>query len=290
MRNKKAIIIIVIVFIIGLVSSIYCLFSSSFKQESDINKKANVKESNVSEKTIIYDNNNKEIKDKKEKEELVSGDVLINENNKLKMGEGTEEYPQNKSKQLIQELKSYSRSVNYEKIVDTVAPLLKKYKFTKGYNNKICNMYNDANLMLSTKSASDLQKGMIAKAMRDSEMKVVGSLMLPEYSRRTLIKDKQSLSPIITGKAIVISEKTIDLDNKKNIDKEDKEKVNEIIENCDDLLSLEKIVLQLDTQYIVNAYVVKNIDDTVDIYGMYSNDKNIPYKTVAFWEKNSKNS
>lgn len=236
----------------------------------------------------IKDNNGNDVNgaDKKDK---VNSDVSIYEANKLIIGNGNKEYPKEKTDSLLSTLKVYASNVDYQKILDEVNPYLHDYRFSLGKNQEIATMYNDASLMLSTKTASDLDKGKIAKAMRNIEMKTVGSLMIPEVSREDLIIDQNSLDPIITGKVQIISDDVLNLNNMDKIKDEDKSIVKDIIENCDKLLSANKLKIKVDKDYTLNVYVITNIDGTVDIYGFYpEKGEKVPYQTVKYWKQTNK--
>lgn len=236
----------------------------------------------------IKDNQGNKV-DSKKKLNTVDSDVAIFEGNKLIIGNGDKEFPEDKSNDLLSSLKIYASNVDYDQILAKVQPYLDEYRFSLGKNQEIAKMYNDASLMLSTKTASDLDKGKIAKAMRDIEMKTVGSLMLPEISRENLLIDQNSLDPIITGKVQIISDEILDLNNLNTIKDEDRDKVDDIIQNCDNLLALNKLKIKVDKDYTLNVYVVTNMDDTIDIYGFYAeNGETVPYQTVSYWKDMNK--
>ncbi|AMN31400.1 hypothetical protein BFS06_11930 [Clostridium perfringens] len=293
-KIKYIIVALVSLGVLGVVGTSYFAFKSKNKTKNNseiVNTLPDDKKSTIQERVDYSDIKNKDgnsIK-KEEKGSMVNSDVAIYENNKLILGNGDKEYPNDKAKKLLGQLKLYASNIEYDKIINAVRPYINDYRFSLGDNQEIATMYNDASLMLSIKLASDSAKGTIAKAMRNVEMKAVGSLMLPELSREELIIDQNSLTPIISGKPVIVSNEVINLNDKSKIKEEDKEKVEDIIENCDKLLSLHKLTLNLDKKNKVSAYMVCNLDGTVDIYGFYAlNGAKTPYQTVAYWKEINK--
>lgn len=215
---------------------------------------------------------------KDEKEGLVYGEIKTYSDGKFRLQNGKEEYPEMDARNLLNELVNHAEVASYDKIISEVKSKIEKYNFTEGTNLTIASMYHDASLMVTTLTVPEFQAGKLAKGMKDPQMMVIGTLMLPEKPRRTVITDKNSLSPIFEGAVKIKSHETL---------KGDTTEPNAVkaFNSTVGAEFIHKIEIELEGKNNLYAYVLEYRNATLEFYGLYAPEgKQYHYQDIKFWE------
>lgn len=291
MKGKDKLIIILGVTTVVIMGSI-----SIYLATSQLNKEV-VEEENKTQIEIEMDNavedyinQNPEDKEFEELDEetkytYVIGESYTNYENAFKLGdESKTEFPKEDTEKFYTSLIELSERANYEKILTEIDSKLATYKFHESYNWKIGNVYYDASLMLETLNMEEDGKANLVKTMKDPTMMLIGTLMIPEVSRRDVINDLNSLSPVFNGIVDIFSHEEILIDE--NMSMED-EMIANIISKCFSAKSVHVYEFQIEG-YALKGYVVEYINGanevfTIQLDGTEGNNANCPYKSIAYW-------
>lgn len=195
--------------------------------------------------------------------------------NSVKLGEdNNKEFPKEDTNKLYNNLIKLAQNANYDKVLDRVDKELETYKFKEEYNWKIGNVYSDANIMLSTLTAPIQGKGYMVKNLKDPNMLLIGTLMIPEESRRDVILEKTSLSPIFDGPVTILSSET--LDTKDSVYAE----ISTKIEHFKDIY---KINFKIEN-FLLYAYIIDSGEENPLFYKIVNDECNeTPYKDINYW-------
>lgn len=283
MKNKKILIIIAgLAILVGIGTSIYMV------------NKSNHKNSN-SETTLVDNMSENEVKDtlkslteftdeqidalsNEEKEQFLTGDGYQAYIGAYKIENDNREYPEEQFAILEAELKAYAEKADYQKIIDTINEKRQSYKFTESYNLNIASIFHDAEIMMALKDYDYIKQGEVAKSMLNPEMMVSGTLMLEEKSRRGVITDKDSLSPIFDGPVKIKEHEIISNENDEGI-------VKRIYNFCTGATVVHKITFEIEKNELI-AYVVEYSDKTLEFFGIYAPDGvETYYQSISFWEQ-----
>ncbi|HCL4480231.1 TPA: hypothetical protein N2D99_002319 [Clostridium botulinum] len=220
---------------------------------------------------------------KDEREGYLKGDGKDYENGQYKIeGKNKQEYPNSKTDRFAKELILKAQSGKYSDIISKVSEQMKNYNFTEGKNLKISSIYYDASIMINTLTVPEIQKGKIVKGMKNPEMLVIGSMQISEKSRRDVIYDFQSLSPIVNGEIKIINHEVLNMDNADRY----VQSISNILVGAD---RVHKIEFSIEGKNLY-AYIVEYKNATLQFYGIYApEDVKHNFKTIEFWAKMDEN-
>ncbi|HBF2930717.1 hypothetical protein NBN67_18965 [Clostridioides difficile] len=195
--------------------------------------------------------------------------------NSVKLGEdNNREFPKEDTNKLYNNLIKLAQNANYDKVLDRVDKELETYKFKEEYNWKIGNVYSDANIMLSTLTAPIQGKGYMVKNLKDPNMLLIGTLMIPEESRRDVILEKTSLSPIFDGPVTILSSEILDTEDSVYAE------ISTKIEHFKDIY---KINFKIEN-FLLYAYIIDSGEENPLFYKIVNDECNeTPYKDINYW-------
>lgn len=223
--------------------------------------------------------------DEETKYSYVMGEFYGSYENALKLGsENKKEFPKEQSKALYQSLIKLAERANYDKILDEIDKELVTYKFHEDYNWKIGNVYYDASLMMETLNVEESGKGNLVKTMKDPTMMLIGTLMIPEFSRRDVIKDLNSLSPVFNGVVQIFNHEEIMINEDINLEDE---VISNLLSQCFSAKSVHVYEFQIE-EYALKGYVVEYMNGanevfTIQLDGKEEKNEFCPYQTIAYW-------
>lgn len=213
-----------------------------------------------------------------EKESIAYGEAKSYSDGKYRLQNGKKEYPELDSRNLLKTLTEYAQVASYDKIIDEMKGKVEEYNFTEGTNLRIASIYHDASLMITTLTVPEFQAGKIAKGMKDPEMMVIGTLMLPESPRREVISDKHSLSPIFEGSVKIKNHEVLRGDTTES----------NAVRAFNATVGAEfvhKIEFEIEGNNLY-AYVLELRNATLEFYGIYAPEgKAYHYQDIEFWEQ-----
>lgn len=281
MKNKKILIIIAgLTILVGIGMSIYMVNKSSHKN-SETTFVDNMSESEVNDtiKALTeFTDEQIEALSNEEKDQFLTGDGYQAYIGAYKIENDNNEYPEEQSAVLETQLKAYAEKADYQAIIDTINEKRRSYKFTESYNLNIASIFHDAQIMMALKDYDYIKQGEVAKSMLNPEMLVSGTLMLEEKSRRGVITDKDSLSPIFSGTVKIIEHEIITEDSEEGI-------IGRIFNLCIGATCIHKITFEIENKQLI-AYVAEYSDKTLEFYGMYAPDGvETYYQPISFWEQ-----
>lgn len=279
MKNKKNLLIIVgIVIIAGISTSLYLVGKN---KNTNAEKMDNISEKEVNEtlKSLTeFSDEQIESLSKKEKEQFLTGDGYEAYVGTYKIENDNKEYPEDQSPTLEKQLKDYAEKADYKVIIDTINEKRRAYKFTENYNLNIASIFHDAEIMMALKNYDYIKQGEVARSMLNPEMMVSGTLMLEEKSRRGVITDKDSLSPIFDGSVKIKEHEII-------FDEPDDGIIKRIYNLCIGATCVHKITFEIEKNELI-AYIVEYSNKTLEFYGIYAPDGiETYYQPISFWEK-----
>lgn len=219
----------------------------------------------------------------KQKDDYINGQGQVFIEGKYKIyNKNNQEYPEDKSQALVKQYMDYASVASYDKVVDDMKTKVDKYNFTTGANLDVAGIYHDATIMLSTLTVPQVQAGKIAKDMQDPNMMVVGTMMLPELARRSVILDKSSLTPMFTGAVKIDSTEELDGTTKDS-------KAQVVFNSCVGAMKVYKITFEVEKNPLI-AYIAQYDNATLDFYGVYAPEgKTYYYQTISFFEQQDEN-
>lgn len=119
------------------------------------------------------------------------------------------EYPVSESQILKQDYYRMASTGNFKAIINDFEDKKLEYSFSEFHNKELITIYNDAyylNTIINQDSEpSSYLISQVLSNIKDSQMLLYGILLSPEESRRDIIKDKVSLSPILANKKIRVN-------------------------------------------------------------------------------------
>lgn len=244
--------------------------------ESQFDKDTNASLEENSDKTSL----SQEELDKltqEEKNKYAMGESYVEYQNAYKMGAiNLPEYPKEESDVLYSELCNLAETANFQDIIDKVDSLKNKYKFHEDYNWRIGNVYLDATVIMSTQTVKVEQKGDMIVNLKDPNMLLIGTLLMPEKSRRDVIQDISSLSPIFEGKVDILTTEILKNDTEDSIGKS-------LFMSENSLKEVYKIDFRVEG-YDLTAYIMKYENGSIAFKKIIgdSNTK-YPFKTIEYW-------
>lgn len=213
----------------------------------------------------------------------VLGQEFINYQDAVKLGdENKKEYPKEKTDELYKQLINMAQKADYLNITKTVEEELKTYKFYEDYNWKIGNVYYDSTIMLGVLTAPVEGQGHMVKNMKDPIMLTIGTLMIPERSRRDVIINEESLSPIFEGAVKILNYSEAPDDDKY---------VNEIYDNAGSVKTILKIDFTVSIDVSVediplHAYVYITDSGKPSLFKITADeDVQHPFRTISYWKQ-----
>lgn len=289
MKNLKNSKIMVGLLSVGIVSGIglsawFTLHSPLDKSKTDSQtvQSAEEKDKNVEEASGLSAEEVDKLTDK-QKDEYINGQGQLYAESKYKVyKEENQEYPEGQGALLVKQYREYASVASYDKIVEDMKTKVDKYNFTTGSNLEVAGIYHDATIMLSTLLVPQVQSGKIAKGMQDPNMMVTGTMMLPELARRSVILDKESLTPLFSGAVKIVKTEVLD-----GTTEDTKAKI--VFESCVGAMMVYKITFEVENNPLI-AYVAEYDNALLDFYGVYAPEgKNYYYQTIRFFEQQDEN-
>lgn len=290
MKNLKNNKLIIGLLAVGIISGIGLTYWFTFhshpqkvKTDSKISqKKIGDKNKDVGTVTGLSPEQINKLTDK-QKEQYIDGQGKLYLEKKFKINnKNNTEFPDGQNDSLIKQYLEYASFADYNKIIEDMKPKVAKYNFTVGTNLKIAGIYHDASLMVTSLTVPREQAGKIAKGMVEPDMMVIGTMMLPELSRRSIITDKDSLSPIFKGNVKIIKTEVLNGDTK-----DLKGKI--VFGSCTGAKDIYKITFEIEKNTLI-AYVAEFDDATLEFFGVYAPEgKEYHYQNIKFWEQQDAN-
>lgn len=290
--NKKQKVLLISVFVVLILLSIIGSFTlfykntgggskkSEFSTETESNLNKDVNEQIENNKNLT-DEEKEELKDKdlEEKANVTLGQQYIVYKDAIKLGEeNKKEYPKEKSDDFYKQLLYMAQKADYLRITQTVEEEMKTYKFHEEYNWKIGNVYYDSTIMLGVLTAPIEGQGEMVKNMKDPVMLTIGTLMIPEKSRRSVILNEESLSPIFEG-AVSIS------DSKEVTEDMGDKYVIEIYNNAGSVKTVLKIDFSVENTPL-HAYVYITDSGKPSLFKIVADeDVQHPFRTISYWKE-----
>lgn len=215
--------------------------------------------------------------DLEDKANTILGQQYITYQDAVKLGdENKPEFPKEKTDSLYKKLITMAQKADYLNITKTIEEELKTYKFYEEYNWKIGNVYYDSTIMLGVLTASVEGQGQMVKNMKDPLMLTIGTLMIPERSRRDVIINEESLSPIFEGE--------VKISNYEEASNDDKY-VNEIYDNAGSVKTILKIDFSVE-ETPLHAYVYITDSGKPSLFKITSDeDIQHPFRTISYWKE-----
>lgn len=281
-NDKNKIMSIIVIFIICIITSFLLIFKNMNIKEQEVTKTET--EQNI--QSIIdqsISDEDKSVLSLEEQMSLAMGDFMNKYENSLKIGDETnKECPKEESNVLYKNLIKKAESADYNAILNEIEEKAKHYKFHEEYNWKIGNLYYDATLMIATLDAPVENRGQMVKNMKDPVMFMIGTLLLPEESRRSVILDKESLSPIFDGSVIIKKHQEVEV-------KEDEEFEDSfmdiILTETFSVNKIHKFYFEVEQNPLI-SYVVEHEDGTLEFYTIKQDGNYVcHYKTISYWLK-----
>lgn len=276
---KFKIIGVVLIFIICIITS----FSILFKNMTLKNKSEQLSETEKNMKDRV--NEYFEGKDDKglsmeDKMAIAMGDDFYKYKDNLKLGDSNNpEFPKEENERFYNELIKKAETADFESILTEIDKKAKQYKFHEDYNWNINNLYYDSTLMIATLDVPVEGKGYIVKNLKDPRMLLIGTLLLPEESRRDVIVDKDSLSPIFDGAVVIKGHQEYAITNE---DFED-DYMNTILDKSYSVSKIHKFNFEVELNPLI-AYIVEHEDGTLEFFSIKQDgDYDCWYKTINYW-------
>lgn len=230
-----------------------------------------------------------------EKDRIVSlfNNIYFNNKNQNAGKPKNEEYPDSLSSVLKQDYYLLASKGDFKSIISDFEDKKLEYSFSEMYNKEIITIYNDAyylNTVINENSErNDYLTTQVLSNIKDPQMLLYGVLFSPEESRRNIIKDKISVSPILSNNNIRINSVTSgSLESASNSSKfKDDYRFKEVARylNEGDYL-IYKFDFTIDGNNLF-AYAFKNMTDlTLGFYGIYAPPgitDNYGYLTISEW-------
>lgn len=279
--DKSKIIVVVVIFVVCIIGSFFLMFRNMNLKNKDVVSTNTEKEmQQIAEESITKED--KDILSKDEQLALAMGDFMNKYENTLKLGDATNpEYPEVETNLFYKDLIRKAQSADYLEVLSAIEEKAKNYKFHEEYNWCIDNIYYDATLMKATLDVTPDIKGYMVKNIKDPNMLLIGTLMLPEESRRAVIVNTDSLSPIFDGSVnitkheeVLITEDTVFEDDFMEIILTEKFSVNKI----------HKFFFEVETNPLI-AYIVEHFDGTLELITIKQDgDYKCHYQTIQYWQ------
>lgn len=278
--GKAQIIGIVGIFVICIAGSCFMMFKHSNLKDKEIPLTETEKEMQQIAEENLSDED-KEILSKDEQLALSMGDFMNKFENTLKLGKETKpEHPQTQTSVFYKELIREAESANYLDILSLIEKKATQYKFHEEYNWCIGNVYYDATLMKATLDVSEDMKGYMVKNMKDPSMLLIGTLMIPEKSRRDVIVNTDSLSPIFDGAVRIKKHEEVLV--KEDEDFED-DFMNIILTETFSVNKIHKFSFEVENNPLI-AYIVEHNDGTLEFITIKKDgDYECYYQTIQYW-------
>lgn len=286
MNNKKQNLIIfsiILFFIVCSFAGTYFFLKKGYlntknetsQTESELEQTVNDKIENSDELT----EEEKEVisnMDLDEKAEYMLGQLYTEYQTAVKIGdESKPEYPEEKSSQLYKRLISMAEYADYANIIKLIDDELVNYKFHEQYNWKIGAIYYDATVMMGTLTVPVEGQGQMVKNLKDPIMLAIGTLMIPEKSRRDVIINPESLTPIFSGSVDIVEIEE---------NPEDDKIAQEIYNTQGSVRNVYKMTILLETTNKIYAYVYTTPSSSNFYRITCDEDANLPYRTINYWK------
>ena len=247
----------------------------STETENNLNSEMNEK---IDENEELTDEEKEALKkqDFIEKGNNILGQQFISYQDAVKLGDDDkEEYPKEKSDYFYKQLISMAQKADYLNITKEIEEQMETYKFHEEYNWKIGSVYYDSTVMLGVLTAPVEGQGQMVKNMKDPIMLTIGTLMIPEKSRRDVILNEESLSPIFEG-AVKISNYEVASDDDKYVD--------EIYDNAGSVKTILKIDFSVE-DIPLHAYVYITDSGKCNLFKITADDTTKhPFRTISYWK------
>lgn len=286
-KDKIKIILMIVAFITCLIGSIFSLAhpfkdkkNKSEEQLTQTEEKMNKVVDETMEEDNYFTEEEKEALSKEDKLHFAMGDFAQRYEEALKLGnDENKEFPKTESNTLYKNLLKKAETAEYNEILNQIEEKTKKYKFHEEYNWKIGNLYYDATLMMSTFSVEAEGKGEMVNNLKDPSMLLIGTLFIPETSRRVIIQDSQSLSPVFDGSVTINKHEEI-LQGEAS-----KYKDNFIEENLSDFTyyKLHKFYFSIEQNPLI-AYIMESESGKLEFFSIQKDGEyDCSYKTKSYW-------
>jgi hypothetical protein len=287
LKNSKLMLVLLSVGIVsGIGLSVWFTIGSPLDKSKDSAKvsvqSAEEKDKKVEEASGLSSNEVDKLTDK-QKDEYLNGQGQLYADKKYKVyNKNNKEYPEDQGKLLVKQYMDLASVASYDKIIDDMKTKTDKYNFTTGDNLVVAGIYHDATIMLSTLTVPQVQSGKIAKGMQDPNMMTIGTMMLPELSRRSVILDKSSLTPLFSGAVKIVSTEALDGTTKDS-------KAQVVFNSCVGSMMVYKVTFEVENNPLI-AYIAEYDNASLDFYGVYAPEgKEYYYQTISFFEEQDKN-
>lgn len=283
--EKYKIILVIAVFAVCFIgSAIVMVKSFNNDDKKDLTQTEQEMQEITNEKiedTDFFTDEEKSALSEEDKLNFAMGDYTQKYNSALKLGEDSNiEYPESESDRFYKDLLSKAQSSQFNEIITMIDEKAYTYKFHEEYNWKIGDLYYDSMVLIASLEAPIEGKGHMIKNLKDPNMLVIGTLLIPEESRRAVISSKESLSPIFSGNVKLRNNEVIEImDAEKNEDVY----LRECYNNTLGVYRIHKITLEIE-QKSLNAYILEFEDGSYEFYTLQKDgDYECSYRTIQYW-------
>lgn len=215
---------------------------------------------------------------KEEKEDLLKAPNQIDISDNSNSNNDKKELGETDIDNFYNQIISYSETADFTTAIDKIKQFKSEYNLNYGSKVKIDNIEYDITSIVSTITVDESQRGKILKNIKNPELMLIGTLLSTEKSRRDVITDNLSLSPIFDGKITILN--ITKLSASDTVD----EKISYIKSNNDLAESVYKIDFQVES-YKLTAYIMETSAKTLEFYGIYTPEGESNYfQTIDFWK------
>ena len=173
---------------------------------------------------------------------------------------------------------AYSEIADFNTVTDIIKLFKSEYNLDYASKTKIDSIDYDITSIVSTITVDESQRGRILKNLKNPELMLIGTLLSSEKSRRDVITDNLSLSPIFDGKITILNTTKL-----LAVDTSD-ERISYMKSNNDLAESIYKIDFEVEGNKLT-AYIIETSAKTLEFYGIYTPEGESNYfKTIEFWE------
>lgn len=122
-----------------------------------------------------------------------------NEKNKVTYTDGKEgEYPEEDSENLYQMLIQKAQLGSFQSVMDDVNEVRERYQLTEDYNQKLIQVYQDANVIPNIKSTDVVSEEIsLYRGISDMRMKCIGLFWLSNTAKANAVIRNDSICPFI---------------------------------------------------------------------------------------------
>lgn len=283
--EKHKAILLVGVFGVCIIGSAFTMISSFKGNDDKVLTQTEQQMQEISneklEDTDLFTEEEKGVLSEEDRLSFAMGDFTQRYESALKLGkESSPEYPKQESSNLYKNLLDKAQNSRFDEMIRIIEEQAYNYKFHEEYNWKIGDLYYDATVLLASLDAPIEGKGHMIKNLKDPNMLVIGTLLMPEESRRVIISSKDSLSPIFSGNVKIRNSEVFNIEDTKD---SDDFYLRQCYEDTLGVYKVHRINVEIE-QKPLNAYLLEFEDGTFEFYTLQKDgDYECSYKTIQYW-------